>query len=283
MRAAIEASRREMELSQQRAKSSEASNFVDLTEDSDNDSEIREEFTKSKSVVNSDTEDDQDDDELQRALALSLAMDNTEAKGKAPEDETDDMTSIAPQATISSAGLAGLDRKQMEQERLARLAKRKAADNTGSPEAQPSQKLIKVEPVSTKSLSARPSDSSQQCPMQGSSSANGIPKERTYVCPQTAANAPGLDIQPTARPMIQWPLGAVKKTSLEGFPRQENDITIEEVIQRGELELAVFSSFLWDIEWLFTKLDIQRTRFMLVMQANDQSVVRKASTCVYIC
>jgi hypothetical protein len=77
--------------------------------------------------------------------------------------------------------------------------------------------------------------------------------------------------------MIQWPLGAVKKTALDGFPRQGNDITIEEVIQRSELELAIFSSFLWDMEWLFTKLDIQRTRFMLVMQANDQSLVRKFS------
>ncbi|KAJ6076787.1 hypothetical protein N7499_008768 [Penicillium canescens] len=275
MRAAIEASRRDMELSRQHGNSSKASHptFVDLTADSDHDSDIQEVFPKSKSVVSSEAEDDHGDEELQRALAMSLEIDNTDGKDKVPEDKKPDMTSIATQASSVPVGLSGLDRKQMEQERLARLAKRKAVDDAASPEIQPHRKITKVAPPSTESpLVRQPVISQQHLVSSPIPRADAVPKQRTYVCPQTAANAPGLDIQPTARPMIQWPLGAVKKTALDGFPRQGNDITIEEVIQRSELELAIFSSFLWDMEWLFTKLDIQKTRFMLVMQANDQSL-----------
>jgi hypothetical protein len=267
LQAAIEASRREMELSSSKASQS---NYVDLTADSDHESEIQEVFPKSKSVVSSDAEDDQDDDELQRALAMSLEINNTHGKDKVPKD-----TTTASQTSSVFMGLAGIDRKQMEQERLTRLAKRKAVDNPTSPEVQPNRKISKVEPNSTGSSSTRLPNAPQQHPVPTATPRTiNVPKKRTYVCPQPAANKPGLDIQPTARPMIQWPLGAVKKTALDGFPRQNNDITIEEVIQRSELELAVFSSFLWEMDWLFTKLDIHRTRFMLVMQANDKSVVR---------
>ncbi|KAF4120288.1 Tyrosyl-DNA phosphodiesterase [Geosmithia morbida] len=64
--------------------------------------------------------------------------------------------------------------------------------------------------------------------------------------------------------------GAVKKTWAYGYPRTEDDIKIEEVLQRDQLELAVLSSFQWDDEWLMSKVDMLRTRLLLVAYAADQ-------------
>ena len=69
--------------------------------------------------------------------------------------------------------------------------------------------------------------------------------------------------------------GAVKKTWAFGYPRND-DIKIEEVLQRSDLKLAVLSSFQWNIEWLFSKIDLQsQSKLILVMQANDEAQKRQ--------
>jgi hypothetical protein len=58
-------------------------------------------------------------------------------------------------------------------------------------------------------------------------------------------------------PGIHFPDGVVKKTWAFGCPRQ-NDIKIEEILQKDDLELAVLSAFQWNEEWIFRKLNMTR-------------------------
>ena len=118
----------------------------------------------------------------------------------------------------SSLSFLGIDRKKMEQERLAR--KRKTSVSPPPP-----RKMAKPSP----SPSIRTSE-----PQLGSSKSLG--------------------------PLV-FPRGTVKKTWAFGYPRTGDDIKLEEVLQKQDLNLAVFSSFQWDVEWLLAKLN---TRSMSV-------------------
>ncbi|KAJ5778930.1 hypothetical protein N7457_006650 [Penicillium paradoxum] len=256
--AAIEASRREMPSQPANASSSRVAqnDFVDLTKESDDDSDIIQVFPKSKSVVSSETEDGNDDEQLQRALAMSMESGENARPGNlisAP---------ASLDAPVSCGVLSSMNRKQMEDERIARNAKRKLEDTAATPSVQPSRKLPRTEPV----LIRRPVPPLDKRP----SFPQAEPVPPSEVCRQVSSNASSVSIRPTSRSVPQWPLGAVKKTAIAGFPRSGNDITIEEVIQRDDLELGVFSSFLWDLEWFFTKINTQSSRILLIMQANDQ-------------
>ncbi|KAJ5936920.1 hypothetical protein N7466_003370 [Penicillium verhagenii] len=258
LKAAIEASLRE---SKEGASSSSTSPekqskpVVDLTCESE--SEVEVVFPKSNSTIGSETDDEAErgldgaDEEMRRAIAMSLQ--------DSPSIDTPEMdvepaaTEVPPESTLAkssapSLGFLGLNRKQMEEERLARMKKRKPEDS-GSP---PPAKLYKTESSSTKPVLQ--SFSSSVSSSQASSEASPSP------------------VRPTARPIIQWPLGTVKKTHVMGSMRENKEILIEEVIQRGDLELGVFSSFLWDMEWFFTKCDTWSTRFLLIMHAKEQEL-----------
>jgi hypothetical protein len=268
--AAIEASRQDMHRQQNRHPSSQASqdNFVDLTNDSGNDSDIEEIFPKSKSVVSSESEDEHEHEQLQRALAMSMEPTNDETNP--PENPQPVNHATAPhEVSASSAGsLLGMNRKQMEEERLARLAKRKAEDISSSPPAQVSGKAPRTQASPSRHY-ITPRNPFRSAPQASMARV----RSRTEVCRQLASNAPNVNIQPTSRSVAQWPLGAVKKTHVTGFPRSGNEITIEEVIQRDDLELGVFSSYLWDMPWLYSKFNNSSTRILFIMQANDEETV----------
>lgn len=65
--------------------------------------------------------------------------------------------------------------------------------------------------------------------------------------------------------------GTVKKTWAFGHERKGDDVKLEEVLQRDDLNLAVLSSFQWDIDWLLAKINSRNTQITLVMQAKDQA------------
>jgi hypothetical protein len=75
-------------------------------------------------------------------------------------------------------------------------------------------------------------------------------------------------------PGIQFPDGIVKKTWAYGYPRQD-DIKIEEVFQKDDLELAILSSFQWDDEWVLSKLNLRKTKVICVVQADREEQVGK--------
>lgn len=72
---------------------------------------------------------------------------------------------------------------------------------------------------------------------------------------------------------VPFPHGVVKRTWARSFPRSGDDIKIEEVLQKDKLQLAVLSSFQWDDEWILSKLDISKTKLLLVAFATDDAQV----------
>lgn len=245
LRAAIAASLGDAPSPAQKANNQHKS-VVDLTCDSDEDVEPI--YPKSKSVISSEASReasvvdiaDDDDEDLKRAIALSLQESGAQEpspKSKptsAPaSDQSQTKDQFEPKTTRES--FLGLDRKKMEEERLARLGKRKAEETP--PSDQREMKQARTEP--------RQSASSIQ-----------------------AKSGP-----PSSVPFIQFPAGVVKKTFAIGKPRMDDDIRLDEVLQNSDLELAVLSSFMWDMDWLFGKVNIKKSRFILVMQAKDDATV----------
>ncbi|KAI5283585.1 hypothetical protein KEM54_002010 [Ascosphaera aggregata] len=167
------------------------------------------------------------DDEVQ---CLGSAPASTNMKQESSESSTE---TVDRQPVLN---LLGLDRKKMEEERLARLAKRRAPGDCEQPPA----KRLAQEP-------SRPASSLNKDSME-----KGRP----------AIEVPGL----------LFPNGAVKRTWAKGRERCGDDITISEVFQQDyDLQLAVMSSFQWDMDWLFSKFDLKmRTRYLLVMGAKDE-------------
>lgn len=250
-------------------------NVVDLTADSDDGDEVVEVYPKSQSVIGSETEDDYDED-LERAIRMSMqsAPKNIEGndrdevvkistkKNNAPRPvsvESDKGPSQAQKEEQptqvqkpSSTGIMGLDRKKMEEERLARLAKRKADTSSDQRETKQSR---------TKSPKGK---------RPGTKSPHKSPNPKPE--PRKEPMAKSAEI-PTPTPCIQFPAGVIKKTWNANARRSGDDIKINEVFQASDLELAVLSSFMWDIDWVFSNLDTKKTRFLLIMQAKEESTV----------
>ena len=199
-----------------------------------------------------------DDEDLKRAIALSL-QDSTavgtrktdrEAISLDSDSETEakltrvaSRTEAPEECSTSRAGLGvlGLDRKQMELERLGR--KRKAP----SISPPPSRKAVaRDRPVATSTT-----------------------QNATKTAPQAAA-LPGAKIFSNGKGPI-FPVGTVKRTWAFGHERKGDDIKLEEVLQKDDLTLAVLSSFQWDINWLLAKINTKATHITLVMQAKDQA------------
>lgn len=186
--------------------------------------------------------DSEDDEDLKRAIALSL-QDQETASEASDEIVTESKAEAEPEVkgkepVPTSVGILALDRKQMEQDRLARLAKRQR--ETSGTEAE---------------------DSSEQPPakkrMQNSSSS--LP----FTTPVSSSST------------VPFPKGVVKRTWAQGYPRTKDDIKIEEVLNKGQLQLAILSSFQWDEEWLLSKIDMAKTKLLLVAYAPDEAQVSR--------
>lgn len=229
-----------------------------------------------------------DDEDLKRAIALSLQEHNTASMRPQPAINLDDdpKTDIDPpleltkvkskqivdldcgdetttdedtlpnqtKPTVKSPpnpvhSMLGLDRKAMERERLAR--KRKASISPP-----PQHKIAKAETFAP-SIPTTISKSSQTEPTVARTLENKA---------SSIASSP---------PDLEFRSGAIKKTWAFGHSRNGFEIKLEEVLQRQDLTLAIFSSFQWDVEWLLRKLDTHRTQIMFVMQAKEDSTRRQ--------
>ena len=156
--------------------------------------------------------------------------------------------------------MLGLNRKEMEEARLARQRTKRKRDGSISPP-----------PTSTKSTlsqkKARIEEAVQPCPDQ-------LRKEQNESATVKVADARvdhfperTLPIEP-ALPTLKYPQGTVKRTS-SIYHEHNNDVTFEEVIEKDKLRTAVFSSFQWDLDWFFSKLNMIQTNMVLVMGAMD--------------
>ncbi|KAJ9395888.1 hypothetical protein DTO282F9_7133 [Paecilomyces variotii] len=280
LRAAIAASLRDLRSSPSNPASSSRGqgDVVDLTADSDDD-ELTAVAPKSKSTVGSET-DHEEDEELMRAIALSM-QESGEAASASPKQEKSEnpqnkendnppaASAVADEARQSEpgpkpSGIMGLDRKQMEQERLARIAKRKAEGSISPPQTSRQNKMAKSDTEQWAPQSAAARENVPVTSQRPQHAQSGQMKQTDNIVPQ-----------PSSAPSIQFPKGVAKKTWAFGHSRDGNDIKIEELFQKSDLELAVLSSFMWDMEWLFSKLDTTNTRFILVMQAKEEETRRQ--------
>lgn len=207
--------------------------------------------------------DTRSDDGLDSGSVIDLTRDEDEPgddDGKAANmaDETSSQRSTAsdhhPAASASSFAALGLDRKRMEEERLARLRKRKASESGEDLGSRPAQRPKTMTRTS--------------------------PPPRLGTAPGEENNLPRITVSPK-EPSLQlpFPRGVVKKTWAFGQQRLGDDIKIEEVLQKDQLELAVLSSYQWDEEWLLSKIDLARTRLVLIAYAADEAQVSFFSRC----
>lgn len=223
--------------------------------------------------------EDDEDEALRKAIALSLGHAPSTPKPEeidlTADDDSDGEKNTKnashpvpvpapkpPRAATSSLSALGLDRKRMEEERLARLNKRKASELSPTageldPRPQQRQKTAELSEKSTSVTSSRVAAAGPSKPNQSIGPLNPLVVETRL--------RPG--------PSLPFPQGVVKKTWVRGQPRLGDDITIEEVLQKEKLEIAVLSSFQWAADWMLSKIDVARTRMLLIAFAADEDHV----------
>ena len=170
---------------------------------------------------------------------------------------------VLPTSAPSSYSLMmGLDRKKMEEERLARAAMKRKADDaqlggTGEDEGRPQQRVkmegCHIPPTLSPDSEARIGDFCRRAQRVNGSTGGGGGRARNGSLP--------------------FPHGVVKRTWCYGMPRTGDDIKIEEVLQKDKLKMAILSSFQWDEEWMMSKIDITQTKMVLVAFAVDEKQV----------
>ncbi|KAG9193609.1 hypothetical protein G6011_03644 [Alternaria panax] len=158
--------------------------------------------------LTSDSDDDEDEN-LRRAIALSIQ------ESENNNIQQSSVTSVPKAAAVDKiSGFMGMDRRAMEQERLARLGKRKR-------------------------------DASPELPY------------KQVARPSTVQAAPD-------GTRLQYPRGAIKRTFASKYPRTD-DITIDELLEASEVNIAVISSFQYDSGWLYEKLDPLKVKQIWLM------------------
>jgi len=220
-----------------------------------------------------------DDEELKRGIALSLAEASPDKIAKDSDEALVRQTTRTPaEATEASkasvpamTGTGGLDRKAIEQERLARHASRKRERPISPPPISRASKVQRTSaesnPVSRDTNDAQPvssvSEPSSSFFRQHESS-SASQNERLL----QSLKQPDSDraIHPSQIEGLQYPRGVVKKTWAFRCERDGSEIKIEEVLERRTLQKAVLSAFCWDSEWLLGKIDFPRTKLIFVMQ-----------------
>ena len=220
------------------------------------------------------SQDDDNDEELKMAIALSLQCGSSvkaSDQRQSPTGQIIDLSSdddIPPppnvppgngevdvdESHLAISSFLGLDRKAMEQERLSR--KRRASISPPPPRKVRKLTDAKSEPLPLRALRGRDNPQTTHELSQSRPVAN-------YAV-NGEANSKGL----------KYPKGTVKRTWALGHSR-ENDIKLEEVLDCSDLQLAVLSSFQWDVDWLLSKLNVAATKLIFVMQAKDESTRRQ--------
>ena len=193
---------------------------------------------------------------------------------------------MAQPARPMTFGSALLDRKKMEEERLARLKRRREAAGEDVP-TEPARQRARIEPSVQETLAnSGTTASSPDLVILGESkrldtnASPGVgavpsPSPRPATQPSSTKSISSVKV---ATPQLPYLQGTIKRTWARGLPRQPDDIRLCELFEKDKLELAVVASFQWDDEWLMQQIDVQRTRLMLIAYAADENMV-----CVCVC
>ncbi|KAI6890358.1 phospholipase D/nuclease [Hortaea werneckii] len=243
---------------------------------------------------------DSEDEDMKRAIALSLESSNA-AQDALPTQKPVQTTSTneeAPVPSASATGLAGLDRRAMEQERLARQKARTAGlkrERSISPrELSDARKAPKVEettfdlPSGARLNFLSTAINGQQTSRKSASANLATDRHKSLPAAIKAEEEEDAIKQETPSPSqpanpgsLQYPHGVVKKTWAFGHPRH-NDIKLEEVLEPQTLRTAVLSAFQWDTDWVLSKLKTPlkggKTKCVFIMQAKQESERKEIQT-----
>lgn len=229
---------------------------------------------------------DDEDEALRRAIAMSLGESATApttddvpgsanqadkglGQGHAQDHAQDEARTHSSSAGGLAMGMLGIDRKKMEEERLARLKKRKAGPtNLNTHDKQESELPPAQRPRLTSDLGSLPG-------LPGHSTGSPGMSQPPLPSAISSLNSNSNTSKGVSEAGLPYPQGIVRRTLARGYARRD-DITIEEVLQRDTLELAVLSSFQWDEEWLMSKLNLGKTKVLLVAYAEDEETVSRA-------
>jgi hypothetical protein len=262
-----------------------------------------------KAIVIEDDDDDEDDDDLDKPRNMHpLTSTRTRASrtASAPTESTQStvmdlstpmqfLSETKNEAAPPAVGLLGLDRRQMEEERLARVALGKGAEADISISAAPTKKRkASTSPIHSRDMARRGKERlrnlTEPIPTPTTKRELGASKCATSALadrrkldrlhldnkgldinhPQIhdSINSPPhhdttVSISGTQAPHhlhgkaqsravdvsgIQYLDGIVKKTWAFGYDRRGDDIKIEEVLQKNDLQLAVLSSYQIDAD-----------------------------------
>ncbi|KAI6789139.1 phospholipase D/nuclease [Hortaea werneckii] len=232
-----------------------------------------------------------EDEDVKKAIALSLESSNT-TQDALPIPETLQETTAAGDAPVASAstiGLAGLDRRAMEQERLARQKARTAGikrERSISPrELSDARKAPKVEettfdlPSGARLNFLSTAINGQQASRKSAPANLATDRHRSVPSAvkaeeETIKQESPSSSKPAPPGSLQYPHGVVKKTWAFGHPRH-NDIKLEEVLEPQTLRTAVLSAFQWDTDWVLSKLKTPlkggKTKCVFIMQAKQEN------------
>ncbi|UKZ53543.1 hypothetical protein TrVGV298_007336 [Trichoderma virens] len=194
-------------------------------------------------------DDSDDDDEATASSARSTQQTQSQMQTQTTQASSQSQAQSSQSQHQSQFGALMLDRKAMEQERLNRLAKRQRP-----PSDDDDDDVVEIPPPKKQAMTAPEPKSKTTSELKKSTS---VPMS---ISSSASSSLP-----------LQYPNGTVKRTWSRGCARTGEEITIEEVFQKDQLELAVLSSFQWDEEWMMSKLDIRRTKILLLAFAKDEA------------
>lgn len=171
------------------------------------------------------------------------------------------------QVRFQGSGLLGLDRKQMEQERLARITSERHKPDGKPPFESKKRKaeMLQQEQTDIRNVKTKISNASLPSTKLAASRMGRQESNGEY----SNGHHDTFEIPGSG---VQYPYGIVKKTWVKGCSRDGNDIKIEEVLQKDDLELAVLSAFQIDADWIISKLS-EKTKVVWVLQAKSEAEV----------
>ncbi|KAK6507004.1 hypothetical protein TWF481_005460 [Arthrobotrys musiformis] len=228
-----------------RIKEEEIEQPIIILDDSDDD--FKDDKSLVKKVIKKEEEPEQ---ERSKGKTKAIKKENATIKKENVQDEKQKLS-----------GLLGLNRAQMERERLARL-KRKTPDDSYEPQAKHSKSLATHELKVKKEV--KKEEPTEQ-PVAGPSSSGRGPFMTLRDLQQRVTN-----YVPRA---TQYRDGIVKKTYIQGVARTPDDITIEEVLQKDTLQTAVLSAYQWDFLWVLGKIKTGECDLVLVLHAKEDELV----------
>ncbi|KAF2821966.1 phospholipase D/nuclease [Ophiobolus disseminans] len=195
--------------------------------------------------LTSDTEDEGDDEDMRRAIALSLQEATVLSDSEAP------LKSPLRRFSASSNPVQGKEAAQPS----AGPVSTRASDGSSSlfgldRKSMEQERLVRLGKRKRDSLPERPS------------------KQVATMPTTTSIQPPSVKSFSFQNGTVQYPKGIIKRTFANRYPRTD-DITLEEVLQADSVDIAIISSFEWDSEWLWNKLNPLKVKQIWIMNAKD--------------